>query len=115
MRLRQTARSAIGHIGEREVVRPIIIFMLLIAAVNLIRTVVIVAVRTARPKWSSFALSLFTVGILLDGTGREYIGATGADVLRFFGAASFGMSFIAAMMMVREAPESTTIVRGAQR
>ena len=88
--------------------KPIIVFMLCIAGANLIRAVVIVAVRKARPKWSSFALSLFVVGIVLTNIAHDYSDASGADILSFFGAVSFGMAFMAALMMMREAPESAT-------
>ena len=64
-----------------------------------------------QPKWSSLAVGLFVFGIVSGNVGRDFTGSLGADVLRFLGAAFAGMAFMAALLMIREAPEHTAAVR----
>lgn len=64
-----------------------------------------------QPKWSSLAPSLFVFGILSSNVGRDFNGALGANALRFLGAAFVGMAFMAALLMIREAPGHAIAVR----
>jgi hypothetical protein len=64
-----------------------------------------------QPKWSSLVVSLFVFGIVSSNVGRDFDAAAGADALTFFGAAFMGMAFMAALLMIREAPEQTAAER----
>ena len=64
-----------------------------------------------QPKWSSLAVGLFVFGIVSSNVGRDFNGALGADVLIFLGADFVGMAFMAALLMIRDAPEHTAAVR----
>ena len=87
--------------------KPIIIVMLCVQVAIFLAAVFAVGIqkRTAakpRPIWSSFAISLFIVGMTSLRIGGGHADQTGADVLLFGGPLLIGMAIMCGLMLVRE-------------
>ncbi len=60
-----------------------------------------------KAEWSRLAVGLFLCGAWSNNVARDYNGAVGANVLAFLGPAYMGMALIAALLLIREAPQHT--------
>lgn len=93
--------------GRGVVMKPIIIVMLCVQIGVLLATIFAVAVRkpTAAkpaPVWSSFAISLFVVGMTSNTIAGDHRGAPGADVVSFGGPFLIGMGLMAALLLISQ-------------
>jgi hypothetical protein len=87
--------------------KPIIIVMLCVQVGILLTTIFAVAVRkpTAAkpvPVWSTFASSLFVIGMTSNRIAETHDGSPGADILGFGGALLIGMSLMAALLLINQ-------------
>jgi hypothetical protein len=87
--------------------RPIIVVMLCVQLAILLATAFAVVVRKPkadkrRPIWSSFAVSLFIVGMVSVEIAGDHPTAAGADILTFGGPLLIGMALMSLLILLRQ-------------
>lgn len=87
--------------------KPIIIVMLCVQVAIFLAVTFAVTLRKPTvtkpgPIWSSFAVSLFIVGMTSTRIGGDHAGQNGADILLFGGPILIGMAFMCLLLLIRE-------------